>query len=172
MVLIGLGLVIAEGDYLAEITKSARRMFVEALTLNWQRAREAYMPDGPTTRDERFVWNAIRMARSEDVRSILEAVTDFKSRPNADPDEWFTLPGMAEAWLKAHPEWARGNIAPVVAEAVNDLRTFKRDRRAENARKRYTSRSYGHRRTVRHRGPLPPITVKVPKVGAAFRKRK
>jgi hypothetical protein len=122
-------------------------MFTEALTANWWRARDAYMPDGPKTRDERYVWEALRLARTDDVRAVLESTTGN--------------PKVIPAWLGWHPTWVRALMVDAVGKAVHVLRQAKRDRRAMWRRDRYTSRSHGKRRSVRRPGPLPPITVKV-----------
>lgn len=122
-------------------------MFVEGLTANWQRAREAYFPGGPTTRDEKFVWNWTRLARTEDVKSVLESVTDFTSN-------------TALEWQRYHPEWVRAALKDAVAVAVNELRQAKRDKRAERRRKRLTGRRYVNGRRV-----YTPLRGRPPKKG-------
>lgn len=139
-------------ESIAQQHKSARRLVIEALTDNWLEARKAYMPERPTTKDGQYVWQMLRLARSDDVRLIADSLRSY------DGPE-------ARAWLAYHPEWVWEALKAAVARGVHTLRTMKRERREANAARRYKSRSYGIRRSVRHPGPLPPITVKVPKVG-------
>lgn len=165
----------------------ARRKFVEALTANWWRARDAYMPDGPKTRDERYVWEALRRARTEDIWA-LEAKSPCLVIPcdpalqweNIEPTERIKMsegdtvrfvparkmtPEHMAAWLSFHAEWVAHEIPRVVLEAIAKIRAAKSDRRAERRRKMWAPGGRvmrnGRRVYVKPRGRKPDLSVKV-----------
>lgn len=160
-----------------------RRKFIGALTENWWRARDAFMPTGPKTRDERYVWEALRRARTEDVSAL-----DGRSAPlvvpcdpakqwhHIEPNERASMsehdtvrmlkpnkmtPELMDAWLAFHPEWVKHETARVVAEAMGRLRQAKRDRRAVRRANRRRVGPRGRQRWVNPRGRPPGLKTKL-----------
>ncbi len=135
--------------------KSKRRLFIEELVENWQSAFDKKFPAGAKTRDERAVALYVRMARHDDVRSILEAAWPAGHDPDVEPR-------AATSWRRFHAEWwVSDQFADAVNDAINELRQFKRDRRAAL---RGTYRSVtrrGKRIKIRDRGPLPSLAVPI-----------
>lgn len=143
--------------------KSARRQFVEALTGIWEDKRKAHLPD-PNTRDERYVAGAIRLARSEDVRLILESIPYEEWPPDTEPQE---LPATAKAWLdvrdgqREYERWVTDLLPDVVARAVDRLKHQKSEKRADIRRRRKNVYRNGRRTKARRPGPLPNLSLNV-----------
>jgi hypothetical protein len=177
--------------------KSARRKFIEALTDNWWQARKAYL-HYPTTRDEKYVWEAVRRARTIDVWELegkspalvipwcVELMGDAR---HVEPSEVGKVnegdtvrpeiprrmtPALMAAWLEFHPRWVRAEVRRVVAEAEDRLRRTKRDLAAERRKNRNDRRvtRRGKRRYKKRPGPRPSLRVQVRKIGATKSKRK
>lgn len=162
---------------------------MEALTANWWRARDVFMPNGPTTRDERYVWEALRRARTEDIwalegksPALVVPCDPGKQWNNIEPSERIKMqegdtvryqgpdrftgqpkmaPELMTAWLDFHPEWVKHETARVIAEAFEKLRQAKRDRRAVIRNSRRLLGPRGKRRWVKPRGRPPELRIKV-----------
>lgn len=138
--------------------KNNRRIYIETLTGTWLCAFKKKFSAGAKTRDERFVALRVRIARHEDVRSILEAAWPYD--PDADIKNQ-SMPPLASEWLKAHKAWVDDAFADVVNAAIGELRAFKRDRRALLRASYRTVARRDRRCKIRNRGPLPPLAVGV-----------
>ena len=174
--------------------RSRRRKFAMALVANWEGARDAYLPAGPKTRDEQYVWEALRRARTEDIWALedkspcliipcdpsvqwqnVEPTERVKMGANdvvrAVPTRSMT-PELAGAWLAFHPTWVANQFPVVVDAARQRLSRAKRERNAElrKSRKQVTRR--GRRVTLKRPGPRPSIRVSVPRVGVKTLKPK
>lgn len=158
-----------------------------ALVANWEAVRDAYLPAGPKTRDEQYVWEALRRARTEDIWALedkspclvvpcdpsvqwqnIEPTERVKMGPNdtvrAVPLRTMT-PELTEAWLAFHSTWVSAELSVVVDGARQRLSTAKRERNAElrKSRKQVTRR--GKRVVLKRPGPRPSIRVQLPKTG-------
>jgi hypothetical protein len=159
-----------------------RGEFIKQLGKNWDRAKESWFPDGPRTRDDRYVAAAIDLARDNDINShfgVSERLSSYRAVP-FDSDE--ELPALAvadfrihvdkdqrirpengtrlsrelmAAWLKYHPEWVAKQLPVVVADAIQRLRMMRSEELAERRRKRKNVWRNGRRTKVNRSGPKP-----------------
>ena len=121
--------------------KSERREFKDALGRNWDRKRRELFPDGPRTRDDRYVAGALSIARNEDVEAILSV----RGRS----------PELEKAWLAWHADWVKAECRRVEAEAIQRLRRMRSEALSERRRKRKNVRRNGRRTKVNKPGPKP-----------------
>ena len=165
-----------------------------ALVANWEAARDAYLPAGPKTRDEQYVWEALRRARTEDIWALedkspclvipcdpsvqwenVEPTERVKMGPN-DTVRAVPLrsmnPELTEAWLVFHPTWVNAELSVVVDAARQRLSTAKRERNAELRRSRKQVTRRGRRVTLKRPGRRPSIRVTLPKIGVSKSKPK
>lgn len=158
-----------------------------ALVANWEEARNAYLPNGPKTRDEQYVWEALRRARTDDIWALegksacLRVPCDPSVQwQNIEPYERVKMgqndtvravplrtmaPELKAAWLAFHPTWVAKQLRVVVDASRQRLSRAKRERNAElrKSRKQVTRR--GRRVTLKRPGPPPSIKVRLPRIG-------
>lgn len=169
--------------------RSPRRKFAMALVGEWERARDVYLPAGPKTRDEQYVWEALRRARTEDIWALedkspclvipcdpsvqwqnVEPTERVKMGPNdtvrAVPLRTMT-PELTEAWLAFHSTWVKAELSVVVDAARQRLSRAKRERSAELRRSRKQVTRRGRRVTLKRPGPRPSIKVQLPRIGVS-----
>jgi hypothetical protein len=162
--------------------RAKRREFIEQLGENWDRKKAEYFPRGPRTRDDRYVAAAIDRARADDINahfgvseretsysvvpfeSNLElpasATADFRVVVDGDrriqPAQSTRLSGeLMRAWLDFHPKWVAKQMPPVMADAIQRLRTIKSEILAARRRTRKNVRRNGRRTKANPPGPRP-----------------